>query len=137
MSSNSFNTRDILTVGDTSYEIHRLDRIPGSERLPYSLKVMLENLLRNEDSRLVTTTQIEALRDWSPQAVGQHEVQYTPARVLMQDFTGVPCVVDLVAMRDAITDLQGDPKKINPLIPAELVIKVLLQSWGSRKSDVK
>lgn len=122
MSSNSFNTRDILTVGDTSYEIHRLDRIPGSERLPYSLKVMLENLLRNEDGRLVTTTQIEALRDWSPQAVGQHEVQYTPARVLMQDFTGVPCVVDLVAMRDAITDLQGDPKKINPLIPAELVI---------------
>lgn len=108
MSSNSFNTRDILTVGDTSYEIHRLDRIPGSERLPYSLKVMLENLLRNEDGRLVTTTQIEALRDWSPQAVGQHEVQYTPARVLMQDFTGVPCVVDLVVMsREVVNDFRG------------------------------
>jgi aconitate hydratase len=122
MSSNSFNTRDSLTVGGRTYEIHRLDRIPGSERLPYSLKVLLENLLRNEDGHLVTEEQIASLRDWSPHNVGEHEIQYTPARVLMQDFTGVPCVVDLVAMRDAITDLGGDPKKINPLIPAELVI---------------
>src|SRR5699024_7197798 len=122
MSTNSFNSRDELTVGERTYEIHRLDRIPGSQRLPYSLKVLLENLLRNEDGRLVTAEQIAHLRDWSPNDVGEHEIQYTPARVLMQDFTGVPCVVDLVAMRDAITDLGGDPKKINPLIPAELVI---------------
>src|SRR5699024_12601645 len=95
---------------------------PGPDAPAVNPESQPRNLLRNEDGRLVTTTQIEALRDWSPQAVGQHEVQYTPARVLMQDFTGVPCVVDLVAMRDAITDLQGDPKKFNPLIPAELVI---------------
>ncbi|MGC3022214.1 aconitate hydratase [Brevibacterium sp. FAM 24630] len=122
MTSNSFNTRDQLTVGEKTYEIHRLDRIEGSQRLPYSLKVLLENLLRSEDGRLVTAEQIAALRDWTPADVGEHEIQYTPARVLMQDFTGVPCVVDLVAMRDAITELGGDPKKINPLIPAELVI---------------
>ena len=134
MSTNSFNSRDVMTVGDTAYEIYRLDRLPGSERLPYSLKVLLENLLRNEDGRLVTAKQIETLQAWSPQAVGHDEIQYTPARVLMQDFTGVPCVVDLVAMRDAMTELGGDPKKINPLIPGELVIdhSVIADVFGSR-----
>lgn len=122
MTSNSFDARDQLNVGSKSYEIYRIDRIEGSDRLPYSLKVLLENLLRNEDGRLVTAEQITALGGWDPQSEVNREIQYTPARVLMQDFTGVPCVVDLVAMRDAMTELGGDAKKINPLIPAELVI---------------
>ncbi len=120
--TNSFGTRDQLRVGDTTYEIHRLARIEGSERLPYSLKVMLENLARNEDGVVVTADQVRALAAWDPGAQHGSEIQYTPARVLMQDFTGVPCVVDLVAMRDAMAALGGDPQKINPLIPAELVI---------------
>ncbi|MGP5071483.1 aconitate hydratase [Arthrobacter rhombi] len=119
---NSFDTRSELQVDDASYEIYRLDRIKGSDRLPYSLKVLLENLLRNEDGHLVTAEQITAMANWDANSTTNSEIQYTPARVLMQDFTGVPCVVDLVAMRDAMTDLGGDPKKINPLIPAELVI---------------
>ncbi|MEB3030665.1 aconitate hydratase [[Mycobacterium] nativiensis] len=118
----SFGTKDRLAVGDTSYEIRRLDRIDGSARLPYSLKVLLENLLRNEDGRLVTGDQISALAAWDPKAEHGREIAYTPARVLMQDFTGVPCVVDLVAMRDAIAGLGGDTKRINPLCPTELVI---------------
>ncbi|MGH3595880.1 MAG: aconitate hydratase AcnA, partial [Mycobacterium sp.] len=120
--SNSFGTRDQLTVDDTAYQIHRLDRVDGSARLPYSLKVLLENLLRNEDGRLVTAEQVSALAAWDPSAKHGREVAYTPARVLMQDFTGVPCVVDLVTMRDAITDLGGDTQRINPLCPTELVI---------------
>jgi aconitate hydratase len=111
-----------LAVGDRTYWIHRLDQVAGSERLPYSLKVLLENLLRNEDGRLVTSEQVDAVAGWDPAAVHGREVAYTPARVLMQDFTGVPCVVDLVAMRDAITELGGDPSQINPLVPTELVI---------------
>ncbi|MEO6102390.1 MAG: aconitate hydratase, partial [Pseudoxanthomonas sp.] len=122
MSSNSFGSRDQLKVDDIRYQIHRLDRVKTAHRLPYSLKVLLENLLRNEDGRLVTREQIQALADWQPQATQQREIQYTPARVLMQDFTGVPCVVDLVAMRDAIITLGGDPQRINPLVPSELVI---------------
>ncbi|KAA0918957.1 aconitate hydratase [Dietzia sp. ANT_WB102] len=122
MSVNSFNSRDSLTVGGVDYEVYRLDRVSTAVTLPYSLKILLENLLRNEDGRVVTAEQVDALREWTPQTVPEREIQYTPARVLMQDFTGVPCVVDLVAMRDAITDLGGDPKKINPLIPGELVI---------------
>ncbi|WP_067433253.1 aconitate hydratase [Nocardioides jensenii] len=122
MSSNSFDARDQLTIDGQTYEIYRIDRVPGSARLPYSLKVLLENLLRNEDGRLVTAEQVTALGEWRPEAELNTEIQYTPARVLMQDFTGVPCVVDLVAMRDAMTELGGDPKKVNPLIPAELVI---------------
>ncbi|MCV7379373.1 aconitate hydratase 1 [Mycobacterium alsense] len=122
MASNSFGTLDRFAVGDKTYTIHRLDRIDGADRLPYSLKILLENLLRNEDGRLVTTEQINALAAWDPLAEHGREVAYTPARVLMQDFTGVPCVVDLVAMRDAITELGGDPKQINPLCPTELVI---------------
>ncbi len=132
MAQDSFGTRDTLVVEDTTYEIRRLDRIPGAARLPYSLKVLLENLLRNEDGQLVTKSQIQALADWDSQAAHGSEIQFTPARVLMQDFTGVPCVVDLVAMRDAISALGGDPQKINPLIPTELVIdhSVIADAFG-------
>jgi len=122
MTTNSFGTRDRLTVGETTYWIHRLDRIDGASRLPYSLKVLLENLARNEDGVRVTAEQVSALASWDPAAERGSEIQYTPARVLLQDFTGVPCVVDLVAMRDAMAALGGDPAKINPIIPAELVI---------------
>ncbi|MDD7814470.1 aconitate hydratase [Mycobacterium sp. CSUR Q5927] len=118
----SFGTKDQLAVDDTSYQIRRLDRIDGAERLPYSLKVLLEDLLRNEDGHLVTDEQINAMAAWDPKAEHGREIAYTPARVLMQDFTGVPCVVDLVAMRDAIADLGGQTKRINPLCPTELVI---------------
>ncbi|WP_319020492.1 aconitate hydratase [Alkalilimnicola sp. S0819] len=130
--SNSFDTRDQLEVDGKRYLIHRLDRIDGVQRLPFSLKVLLENLLRNEDGERITTTQIEALAGWQAKQVGVQEVQYTPARVLMQDFTGVPCVVDLVAMRDAIADLGGDARRINPLIPTELVIdhSVIVDVFG-------
>ncbi|MFC5439148.1 aconitate hydratase [Rhodanobacter ginsenosidimutans] len=132
MSSDSFGARDQLVVGGTSYQIYRLDRIKTAHRLPYSLKVLLENLLRNEDGRLVTREQIQSLANWQPGATAQKEVQYTPARVLMQDFTGVPCVVDLVAMRDAIIALGGDPQRINPLVPSELVIdhSVIVDAFG-------
>jgi aconitate hydratase len=122
MATDSFGTRDQLTVDDTTYRIHRLDRLPGADRLPYSLKVLLENLVRNEDGHQVNAEQISALAAWDPAAEHGREISYTPARVLMQDFTGVPCVVDLVAMRDAIAELGGDPERINPLIPTELVI---------------
>ncbi|MGN0125542.1 MAG: aconitate hydratase [Rhodococcus sp. (in: high G+C Gram-positive bacteria)] len=122
MSDDSFGTRDTLKVDDTDYRIYRIDKVPGSERLPYSLKVLLENLLRTEDGRLVTREQIEAVAGWDPKSTHNPEIQFSPARVLMQDFTGVPCVVDLVAMRDAMTQQGGDPKRINPLIPTELVI---------------
>lgn len=129
---NSFGARADLVVGGKSYEIHRLDVIPGYKRLPYSLKVLLENLLRNEDGTLVTKEQVQAVADWSPSADHGAEIQYTPARVLLQDFTGVPCVVDLVAMRDAMAAFDGDPQKINPLIPSELVIdhSVIADSFG-------
>ncbi|TAL86704.1 MAG: aconitate hydratase [Candidimonas sp.] len=132
MTSNSFDTEDKLTVDDIAYRIHRLDRINTAHRLPYSLKVLLENLLRNEDGRLITAEQIRSLANWQPQATQQREIQFTPARVLMQDFTGVPCVVDLVAMRDAIIGLGGDPRRINPLIPGELVIdhSVIVDVFG-------
>ncbi len=122
MAGNSFGSRDRLTVGELAYEVFRLDRVDGAARLPYSLKVLLENLLRNEDGIGVTAEQIHALGAWDPRAEGGAEIQFSPARVLLQDFTGVPCVVDMVAMRDAIAELGGDPAKINPLIPAELVI---------------
>jgi aconitate hydratase len=122
MGTNSFGARDRLSVGDATYEVFRLDRIEGSRRLPYGLKILLENLLRHEDGRLVTAEQVQALAAWDPAATHGSEIQFSPARVLLQDFTGVPCVVDLVAMRDAITEFGGDPRRINPLIPAELVI---------------
>ncbi len=133
---NSFGARADLTVGGTTYEIFRLDAVPGTERLPYSLKVLLENLLRNEDGTLVTADQVRAVADWDPAAEHGAEIQYTPARVLLQDFTGVPCVVDLVAMRDAMAAFEGDPQKINPLIPSELVIdhSVIADAFGTPKA---
>ncbi|MHA7651984.1 aconitate hydratase [Mycobacterium sp. ML4] len=121
-SKNSFGARDTLKVGDNSYEIYRLDAVAGTKKLPYSLKVLAENLLRNEDGANITKDHIEAIANWDPQAEPSIEIQYTPARVVMQDFTGVPCIVDLATMREAIADLGGNPEKVNPLAPADLVI---------------
>jgi aconitate hydratase len=121
-SLNSLGAQDTLTVEGTHYEIFRIDRVPGSATLPYSLKVLLENLLRTEDGKNVTEDQIRALGNWDANAEPTTEIQYTPARVVMQDFTGVPCIVDLATMREAIAELGGDPAKVNPLSPAELVI---------------
>lgn len=121
-SENSFGAKDSLTVDDTTYEIFRVDAVPGYEKLPYSLKVLLENLLRTEDGANVTAAQISALGNWDPTAQPDTEIQFTPARVVMQDFTGVPCIVDLATMREAIAALGGDPETVNPLAPAELVI---------------
>ncbi len=119
---NSFGSKDTLTVGSTDYEIFRIDKVPGHEKLPFSLKVLLENLLRTEDGANITKDQIEALGGWVPTAEPDTEIQFTPARVVMQDFTGVPCIVDLATMREAMSALGGDATKINPLAPAELVI---------------
>jgi aconitate hydratase len=121
-SVNSFGARDTLNVGDNSYEIYRLDAVPGTEKLPYSLKVLAENLLRTEDGKNTTKDHIEAIANWDPSADPSVEIQFTPARVIMQDFTGVPCIVDLATMREAVGDLGGDPDKVNPLAPADLVI---------------
>ncbi|MFD6095628.1 aconitate hydratase AcnA [Nocardiopsis flavescens] len=133
MSANSFGARDTLRVGDESYEIFRLDSVEGSNRLPYSLKVLLENLLRTEDGANVTADHIRALAGWDAKAQPSQEIQFTPARVIMQDFTGVPCVVDLATMREAVRDMGGDPDRINPLAPAELVIdhSVIVDLFGS------
>ncbi len=121
-SVNSFEARNTLEVGDSSYQIYRLDAVPGTEKLPYSLKVLAENLLRNEDGHHITKDHIQAIAKWDSAAEPSIEIQYTPARVVMQDFTGVPCIVDLATMREAIADLGGDPDKVNPLAPADLVI---------------
>ncbi|WP_308218249.1 aconitate hydratase AcnA [Streptomyces sp. RKCA744] len=133
MSANSFDARSTLQVGDESYEIFRLDKVEGSARLPYSLKVLLENLLRTEDGANITADHIRALSNWDAQAQPSQEIQFTPARVIMQDFTGVPCVVDLATMREAVKELGGDPAKINPLAPAELVIdhSVIADRFGT------
>ncbi len=123
--SNSFGARDHLKVADNTYEIHRLDALEKQfrvSRLPYAHKILLENLLRNEDGEAVRGEDIEALARWSPKAEPTQEIAFTPARVILQDFTGVPAIVDLAAMRDAMRELGGDPKRINPLSPAELVI---------------
>jgi aconitate hydratase len=118
---NSFGSADILNVGSKSYKIFKLNSV-DSKTLPYSLKVLLENLLRTEDGANITSDHINALVNWDPSAEPDVEIQFTPARVIMQDFTGVPCVVDLATMREAVAELGGDPKRINPLAPAELVI---------------
>ncbi|WP_103502033.1 MULTISPECIES: aconitate hydratase AcnA [unclassified Streptomyces] len=133
MSANSFDARSTLSVGNESYEIFRLDKVEGSARLPYSLKVLLENLLRTEDGANITADHIRALGGWDSQAQPSQEIQYTPARVIMQDFTGVPCVVDLATMREAVKELGGDPARINPLAPAELVIdhSVIADKFGT------
>jgi aconitate hydratase len=122
MTANSFDSRATLEAGGAQHEIYRLAAVPGSETLPYSLKVLLENLLRNEDGVNITRDHISALANWDANAEPDTEIQFTPARVILQDLTGVPAVVDLAAMREAMRALGGDPKKINPLIPAELVI---------------
>jgi aconitate hydratase len=122
MTANSFGSQAALQAGGTEYQIHRLDAVARSADLPYSLKILLENLLRTEDGRNVTTEHITALAQWDPLAEPATEIQFTPARVILQDLTGVPAVVDLATMREAMRDLGGDPSKINPLVPAELVI---------------
>jgi len=119
---NSFGSKDTLSVGGVDYAIHRIDSVPGHEKLPYSLKVLLENLLRTEDGKNVTADQIRSLGNWRPEADPDTEIQFSPARVVMQDFTGVPCIVDLATMREAMATIGGDPNKINPLSPAEMVI---------------
>jgi aconitate hydratase len=139
MSANSFDARATLTVGGHSYEIFRLDALQAKydvARLPFSLKVLLENLLRNEDGEAIRAQDVEALARWNAKAEPSEEIAFTPARVLMQDFTGVPAVVDLAAMRDAMRDKGGDPAKINPLVPAELVIdhSVQVDAFGSRQA---
>src|SRR4051812_124580 len=121
-SKDSFQAKGTLEVGDQSYEIYRLGTVEGSRNLPYSLKILLENLLRTEDGANITADHIRAIGAWDENAEPDTEIQFTPARVIMQDFTGVPCIVDLATMREAMADLGGDPTKINPLAPAELVI---------------
>ncbi len=139
MSVNSFGAKATLSVGDASYEIFRLDAVEGSELLPYSLKILLENLLRTEDGANITADDIRALAGWDADADPSKEIQFTPARVIMQDFTGVPCVVDLATMREAMADMGGDPAKINPLAPAELVIdhSVIADVFGTADSFVR
>ena len=139
MSENSFDARADLEVGGKTYEIFRLDALQSKydvARLPFSLKVLLENLLRNEDGVSVSKEDIEALASWDANAEPTQEIAFTPARVVMQDFTGVPAVVDLAAMRDAMADLGGDAAKINPLVPAELVIdhSVQVDAFGTREA---
>ncbi len=132
----SFGAKSTLTVGSTDYEIFRIDTVAGYEKLPFSLKVLLENLLRTEDGANVTKEQIEALGSWDAAAEPNTEIQFTPARVVMQDFTGVPCIVDLATMREAVTALGGDPTKINPLSPAEMVIdhSVIADLFGTENA---
>src|ERR1043166_3099022 len=137
----SFGARKPLKVGNESYDVFRLDVIEKAgvgaiSRLPVSLKVLLENLLRQEDNHHVNRADIEALAKWKPQATENKEIAFMPARVLMQDFTGVPAVVDLAAMRDAMKKLGQDPKKINPLAPVDLVIdhSVMVDFFANSKA---
>ena len=137
ISSDSFGTRDTLLSGGKKYNIYNLNRLPGdTSRLPYCLRILLENLLRNEDGKAVTGGDIDKLLNWDPQAVPEHEIAYTPARVILQDFTGVPSVVDLAVMRDAVAGLGKDPGLINPLVPVDLVIdhSVQVDSFGKAGS---
>src|ERR687883_1046518 len=136
MSDNSYDARATLEVGDRELDIFRLDALQSKydvARLPFSLKVLLENLLRTEGNGSVTREDIEALATWDAKAEPSKEIAFTPARVVMQDFTGVPAIVDLAAMRDAMREMGGDPAKINPLVPAELVIdhSVQVDAFGS------
>jgi aconitate hydratase len=136
MSKNSFNAKSQLDVAGNSYEIFDITGLDGAKTLPFSLKVLLENLLRTEDGANITASQITALAQWDPAAEPDTEIQFTPARVIMQDFTGVPCIVDLATMREAIADLGGDPTKVNPLAPAELVIdhSVIADVFGKQSA---
>ncbi len=136
MSKNSFNAKSTLTVAGERYEIFDISKLDQADTLPFSLKVLLENLLRTEDGANITAEQIKALASWNPDAEPDTEIQFTPSRVIMQDFTGVPCVVDLATMREAISELGGDPTKVNPLAPAELVIdhSVIADKFGTKTS---
>ena len=137
MSKNSLGSQATLQVGADSYTIYRLDAVyekyPEASKLPFCLKILLENLLRTEDGVSVEEADIEAIAKWSATAEPSQEIAFTPSRVLLQDFTGVPCVVDLAAMRDAMKRMGGDPRKINPLQPVELVIdhSVQVDVFGS------
>ena len=136
MSKNSFGAKSSLEVSGKSYEIFDITKLSQANSLPFSLKVLLENLLRTEDGANITAKQIEALASWNPESIPDTEIQFTPARVIMQDFTGVPCVVDLATMREAIAELGGDPSRVNPLAPAELVIdhSVIADKYGTASS---
>jgi len=136
MSKNSLGTKKNLTVSGKDFEIFDISSIEGAKDLPFSLKVLLENLLRTEDGANITVEHIKALAQWDPSIEPDTEIQFTPARVVMQDFTGVPCIVDLATMREAIVDLGGDPSKVNPLAPAELVIdhSVIADVFGTKDS---
>ncbi|MGY1935951.1 aconitate hydratase [Nocardia gipuzkoensis] len=131
-SIDTFGAKGTLEVGSNSYEIFRLSAVPGTEKLPYALKVLAENLLRTEDGANITADHIRAIAKWDPSAQPNTEIQFTPARVIMQDFTGVPCIVDLATMREAVATLGGDPDKVNPLAPAEMVIdhSVIIDVFG-------
>jgi aconitate hydratase len=136
VSKNSFNAKKNLEVAGKSFEIFDISAIEGAANLPFSLKVLLENLLRTEDGANITQEHIKTLANWDPSVEPDTEIQFTPARVVMQDFTGVPCVVDLATMREAIVELGGDPAKVNPLAPAELVIdhSVIADKFGTKDS---
>jgi aconitate hydratase len=136
LSQNSFNAKTNLEVAGKKYEIFDITSLPEAKNLPFSLKVLLENLLRTEDGANITAEQIKALAAWDPSVEPDTEIQFTPARVIMQDFTGVPCIVDLATMREAIVELGGDAAKVNPLSPAELVIdhSVIADMFGTKDS---
>src|SRR5512146_3024291 len=143
-SLDSFKCCKTLKVGSKTYAYFSLpiaerNGLKGISRLPFSMKVLLENLLRNEDGRTVTKDDIKALAEWMKTKTSEHEIAFRPARVLLQDFTGVPCVVDLAAMRDAMKNLGGDPKKINPLVPVDLVIdhSVQVDFFGAETSLIR
>jgi aconitate hydratase len=138
-SRDTFGARGTLEVGGVDYEVYRLSAVPGARDLPFGLKILLENLLRTEDGANVTAEHIRALASWDPAATPSVEIQFTPARVVMQDFTGVPCVVDLATMREALAALGGDPARVNPLAPAELVIdhSVSVDVFGRADSMVR
>ncbi len=139
MSKNSFSAKSNFQVGEKNFEIFNISGIEGSANLPFSLKILLENLLRTEDGANITADHIRALANWDPSVEPDTEIQFTPARVIMQDFTGVPCIVDFATMREAIAELGGDPAKVNPLVPAELVIdhSVVADVFGTRDSFEK
>ncbi len=123
---------DTLKVDGKDYEYYRIADLPGIDHLPYSLKVLVENLVRNIDGANITDDHVKALLDWDPAAQPSHEIQFTPSRVVMQDFTGVPCIVDLATMRDAVKDLGGDPEVINPQVQSDMVIdhSVQIDKYG-------
>ncbi len=139
MSKNSLNAKQTIQIAGDSFTYFDITKIPGVADLPFSLKILLENLLRTEDGANITATQIKALANWDPKAEPDTEIQFTPARVIMQDFTGVPCIVDLATMREAIVELGGDPAKVNPLAPAELVIdhSVIADLFGTKDAFEK